>query len=492
MASDPKSRATPPTNAGGLDPDDWDALRAQGHRMLDDMIDHMRGLRQKPVWQPMSDAQRARFRSPIPTAPVSLAEAHEDFMRHVLPYGGGNAHPGFMGWVQGAGTPVGMLAEMLAAGLNGNLGGRDHAPIAVEREVAGWVRDIIGLPDGAEGLFVTGASMANMIGVLAARTRALGPEVRHKGVAGVEPRLTAYTSRAAHSCVRRGMEMAGLGAEALRVIDFDADQRIDLTKLAAAIAADRAAGLTPFLVIGNAGTVDVGAIDDLNALADIAAAEGLSLHIDGAYGVLGVLSAEVAPKLAGLGRADTIAFDFHKWGQVPYDAGFLIARDGALLRQTFATPAAYLQREQRGLAGGDFWPCDYGPDLSRGFRALKTWFTLRVCGLDAIGAAIDNGLALARALQALIEAEPELELLAPAQLNIVCFRYRCDNADTVNRAIVTDLQEAGRVAPSLTEIDGKAAIRAALFNHRSDVSDIEALVEGVLHFGRAASGGDAR
>ena len=491
MASDPKSRRAPPATAGRLDPDDWEAVRAQGHRMLDDMIDHMRDLRQKPVWRPMSDAQRARFRSPLPTAPVSLAEAHEDFMRHVLPYAGGNAHPGFMGWVQGAGTPVGMLAEMLAAGLNGNLGGRDHAPIAVEREVAGWVRDLFGLPESAEGLFVTGASMANMIGILAARTRALGPEVRHKGLAGVEQRLTAYTSRAAHSCVRRGMEMAGLGAEALRVIDFDGDQRIDLARLRAAIAADRAAGLTPFLIVGNAGTVDVGAIDDLTALADIAATEDMSLHIDGAYGVLGVLSAEVAPKLAGLERADSIAFDFHKWGQVPYDAGFLIARDGALLRQTFATPAAYLQREQRGLAAGDFWPCDYGPDLSRGFRALKTWFTLRVCGLEAIGAAIDNGRALARALQARVEAEPELELLAPAQLNIVCFRYRCDNADAVNRSIVIDLQEAGRVAPSLTEVDGKAAIRAALFNHRSDVSDIEALVEGVLHLGRTASGGDA-
>jgi len=419
MASDPK-----------LDPDDWETVRAQGHRMLDDMIDHMRDLRQGPVWRPMSDEQRARFVTPVPTAPVSLAEAHDDFMRHVLPYAGGNAHPGFMGWVQGAGTPVGMLAEMLAAGLNGNLGGRDHAPIAVEREVAGWMRDLFGLPDGAEGLFVTGASMANLIGVLAARTRALGPEVRTKGVAGVEPRLTAYTSRAAHSCVRRAVEMAGLGSEALRLIDFDVDQRIDLFKLRAAIAADRAAGLTPFLIVGSAGTVDVGAIDDLTALADIATAEGLSLHIDGAY----------------------------------------------------------LQREKRGLAAGDFWPCDYGPDLSRGFRALKTWFTLRVCGLAAIGASIDNGLALARALQACIEAEAELELLAPAQLNIVCFRYRCDNANAVNRSIVIDLQEAGRVAPSLTEVGGKAAIRAALFNHRSDASDIEALIEGVLHFGRAASG----
>ena len=413
---------------------------------------------------------------------------HADFLRDVLPYAGGNLHPGFMGWVQGAGTPVGMLAEMLAGGMNGNLGGRNHAPIAVEREVGGWMRQLFGLPQTAEGVFVTGASMANFIGVLAARTRTLGPVSRREGLIGAEKRLCAYTSRAAHSCVRRAMEMSGLGGHSLRLIDFDGDQRIALPALRAAIAADRAAGYTPFLVIGNAGTVYVGAIDDLTGLADIAEAEAISLHIDGAYGALGVLSPEVAPKLAGLERADTIAFDFHKWGQVPYDAGFVIARDGAALFDTFATPAAYLQREPRGLAGGDWWPCDYGPDLSRGFRALKTWFTLRVLGLDAIGAAISRSCALARTLQRRIEAEPELELLAPAQLNIVCFRYRCAEADAVNRAIVIDLQEAGRVAPSLTEIDGKAAIRAALFNHRTESEDLDALIEGALHLGRAATG----
>jgi glutamate/tyrosine decarboxylase-like PLP-dependent enzyme len=489
MASDapPRPTPSPAEPSGRLDPADWGALREQGHRMLDDMLDHLQGLRQQPVWRPMTDAARARLSAPPPTRPEPLATVHQDFLQNVLPYGGGNLHPGFMGWVQGAGTPVGMLAEMLAAGLNGNLGGRDHAPIQVEREVAGWVRDLFGLPQTAAGLFVTGASMANFIGVLAARTRALGPEARSAGLIGTDRRLVAYTSRAAHSCVRRAMEMSGVGGQALRVIDFDDDQRVDLAALRAAIAADRAAGLSPFLVIGNAGTVDVGAIDDLGALADIAAAESMWLHVDGAYGALGVLSPEIAPRLAGLERADSIAFDFHKWGQVPYDAGFLIARDGAVLRETFATPAAYLQREPRGIAGGDWWPCDYGPDLSRGFRALKTWFTLRVHGLEAIGAAISRSCALARALQARIEAEPELELLAPAQLNIVCFRYRGPDADAVNRAIVSDLQEAGRVAPSLTEIDGKAAIRAALFNHRTEQQDLDALVEGTLGLGRAAA-----
>lgn len=481
MASDP----APPT-AGRLDPTDWDALREQGRRMLDDMIDHLQGLREQPVWRPMPDAVRAGFRgNPPPRAPQPLDQVHDDFLETVLPYAGGNLHPGFMGWVQGGGTPVGMLAEMLAGGLNGNLGGRDHAPIQVEREISGWVRQLFGLPETAGGIFVTGASMANFIGVLAARTKALGRQSRHDGLIGAGRPLTAYVSRAAHSCVQRAMEMSGLGAAALRRIPFDADQRIDLDALKAAITADKAAGARPFLVVGNAGTVDVGAIDDLNALADIAKAEGAWLHVDGAYGALGVLSREVAPKLAGLERADSIAFDFHKWGHVPYDAGFVIARDAEALKATFATPAAYLQREPGGIAGGDWWPCDYGPDLSRGFRALKTWYTLRVLGLDAIGEAISASCALGRRLQARIEAEPELELLAPAQLNIVCFRYRA--GDAVNKRIIIDLHEAGRVAPSLTDIGGRAAIRAALFNHRTGPEDLDALVEGVLRLGRAAT-----
>jgi glutamate/tyrosine decarboxylase-like PLP-dependent enzyme len=287
------------------------------------------------------------------------------------------------------------------------------------------------------------------------------------------------------------MEMAGLGSEALRKIAAAANHRIDIEALRQAIATDRRGGARPFLLVGNAGTVDTGAIDDLAALADLAEAEGLHFHIDGAFGALGVLAPEIRPLLKGLERADSLAFDFHKWGQVPYDAGCILVRDQTLHRETFATEAAYLQRERRGLAGGDWWPCDYGPDLSRGFRALKTWFTLKVYGTDAIGAAIARGCALARDLERRVTATPALELLAPVTLNIVCFRYACDDADRVNRAIVADLQEAGEVAPSLTTIDGKAAIRAALFNHRTDARDLDALVRGVIAFGDAASRGAA-
>jgi aromatic-L-amino-acid decarboxylase len=469
-----------------LDPTDWPGLRAQGHRMLDDLFDHLQGLREQPVWRPIPDAIRAARRTPLPTEPQPLAEVHDSFLREVLPYAGGNLHPGFMGWVQGAGTPVGMLADMLAAGLNANCGGRDHMPIAVEQEVAGWAREMFAFPDDAVGLLVTGASTANFIGVLVARQWALGAVVRADGLGAGGSQLTAYASLGAHNCVPRAMEMAGLGRDALRLIAVDDEHRIDLAALRARLAADRAAGRKPFLIVGNAGTVDTGAIDDLSALADIAAEEGCWLHIDGAYGALGVLTPTVAPRLAGIERADSIAFDFHKWGQVPYDAGYILVRDGELQREVFAAQVSYLARETRGLAAGDWWPCDYGPDLSRGFRALKVWFTLKVYGADAIGASIARSCALGRALGELVTATPALELMAPVQLNIVCFRYRCDDADRVNAAIVAGLQEAGRVAPSLTRIGGHVAIRAALFNHRTDQSDIEALVAGCIGFGDAA------
>jgi glutamate/tyrosine decarboxylase-like PLP-dependent enzyme len=282
------------------------------------------------------------------------------------------------------------------------------------------------------------------------------------------------------------MEMAGLGRAALRLIATDALHRIDVAALREQIAADRADGLKPFLIVGTAGTVDAGGIDDLAGLADIAAAEGCWLHVDGAYGALGVLTPAVAPRLAGIERADSIAFDFHKWGHAPYDAGYILVRDVALQRDAFATDVHYLRREARGLAGGEFWPCDYGPDLSRGFRALKVWFTLKTLGADAIGASIARACALGQALGELIAASSSLELLAPVQLNIVCFRYRCADADRVNTEIVADLQEAGRVAPSLTRIDGHVAIRAALFNHRTDERDLTALVEFCVALGDAA------
>jgi glutamate/tyrosine decarboxylase-like PLP-dependent enzyme len=454
--------------------------------MLDDILDYTKNIRQRPVWQPIPDKVRMQFRSSIPRGPSSLAEVHREFMSYILPFAAGNAHPGFMGWVHGGGTPVGMLGEMLAAGLNANTGGRDQVPIEVERQIARWMQEIFGFPDSATGLFVTGASMANFIAMVIARDVELGCDVRRQGVAAKSKRLTAYGSTTVHGCVGKAMDLCGLGSESLRLLPADKQHRIDLAALERAVKKDRRAGFQPFLVVGTAGTVDTGAIDDLAGLAGLARREKLWFHVDGAYGALATLAPDLAPRLLGIERADSLAFDFHKWGQVPYDAGFILIRDGALQRNAFVALSAYLQRETRGLAAGAFWPCDYGPDLSRGFRALKTWFTLKVYGAEAIGSVISRTCFLARYLQKRITDTPELELLAPVELNIVCFRYRANESDLVNARIVVELQESGGVAPSTTIVNGRLAIRAAITNHRTGQGEMDALLDRTLTLGRRA------
>ena len=476
---------SPESISKALDPSDWRDFRAQAHRMLDDMIDYTEHIRDRPVWQQSPPAVRETFRQRLPQKPTGLASVHKRFMRDVLPYSAGNVHPGFMGWVHGGGTPVGMLAEMLAAGLNANLAGRNQMPLEVERQVVQWVREIFGFPDTATGLFVTGTSVANLIAVLVARTAAAGAGVRHRGIAATDNRLVAYASKGAHGSISQAMDLAGLGIDNLRLIPMNDEYQMDLHALEEAVAIDRSAGLTPFLVAGSAGSVDVGAIDNLTAIADVARRQQLWFHVDGAYGALGMLAPDIAPRLAGIERADSLAFDFHKWGQVPYDAGFVLVRDGALHHSTFASEAAYLRRETRGLAAGSPWPCDFGPDQSRSFRALKTWFTIQVYGAEKLGNVISETCALAQYMKQCIENQPALQLLAPVALNIVCFRYRGENADEVNQNIVADLQESGIAAPSTTTIRGCLAIRAAIVNHRTRKSDIDALIKATVAFGSA-------
>ena len=468
-----------------LDPSDWESLRAQSHRMLDDMLDYVSQIRQSPVWQSAPADVVSVFNAPLPSASQSLKVVHDSFMQNILPFAIGNAHPGFMGWVHGGGSVVGMLAEMLAAGLNSNLGGRDQIPIQVEQQVVRWMQQLFDFPESASGLFVTGSSMANLIGLLVARTAKLGTEVRGKGLQQVNEHLVAYTSSDSHSCLERAMEIAGMGGHQLRKIQVDDRHQMNLHALQENIEHDRALGLTPFCIIGTAGTVNVGAIDDLQAIAEIAHAEAMWFHVDGACGALGMMSAKIGSKMTGIQQADSLALDFHKWGQVPYDAGFILVRDSQLHLDTFASSADYLRRETQGMAAGSPWPCDFGPDLSRSFKALKVWFTMQVFGSDRLAKMMERSCELAEYLASRIQASEELELLAPVNLNIVCFRYRCESADRVNAKIVVAIQESGIAAPSSTTIHGKFAIRAALFNHRTSRGEIDNLVTAALRLGRS-------
>jgi aromatic-L-amino-acid decarboxylase len=467
--------------ATDLDPSDWEQFRKLAHEMLDDMVDHVRTIRERPVWQPLGNTTRERFARPLPVSSRDLDEVLNDVRANIVPFATGNVHPLFMGWVHGAGTPIGMIAEMVSAGLNLNCGGRDHVGLEVERQISRWMSEAFSYPGDATGLFVTGSSMANFLAVITAKTKELGVHSRAKGLLEEGRKLVAYTSAEAHSCIGQAMELSGIGSKNLRSIATDAAGRMQPDALAAMIERDRDAGLLPFLLVGTAGTVNTGAIDPLAEIAEIASREGLWFHIDGAIGALAIFSNAMRELFVGIERSDSIALDFHKWGHVPYDAGFLLVRDGKAHKCAFAQEAAYLQRADRGLAAGETWPCDLGPDLSRGFRALKTWMTIETLGTERIGDSIAQTCEVARYLAKSLRKYAVFELKAPVALNIVCFGIRGADSDFV-RSMVLDLQVSGVAVPSWTRINDELVIRCAIVNHRTTFGDIDLLVATMLKY----------
>jgi glutamate/tyrosine decarboxylase-like PLP-dependent enzyme len=471
------------TDRSPLEPADWDTLRRDAAAALEAAISHLEHRGARPVWRPVPETVKAAFREPAPRGGAEPAALLARFTGEIAAYDLGNTHPRFYGWVHGAGTPEAVIPAMLEAALNANLGGREHAAVYVERQVIAWCREIFGFPEGAGGLVVSGTSMATVLAMKAALARRFGAAIRDEGVAALPARPIAYASAEAHSCIAKAFDLLGLGRAAVRKVPVDAAFRMDTAALRALIAEDRAAGRLPFVLVGTAGTVNQGAIDPLDELAGIAAAEGLWYHVDGAFGALAVLSPDLAPRVAGIERADSLAFDFHKWLHVTYDAGFILMRDESALRAAFSERPDYLAAAERGLAAGNPWFTEYGPELSRGFRALKVWYQLRRFGLDALGAAMAGNCRLACHLAARVDAHPALERLAPVALDIVCFRAlppaggAQDAADALNEAIVIALQERGLAAPSTTRLGGRLAIRVNLSNHRTTEADLDALVD---------------
>jgi len=470
-----------------LDPTDWEDFRALGRRMLDDLIEHMAGLREGPVWQPTSAQAKAALSRPVPWDPTPLASVYQDFLTHVLPFPTGNAHPRFFGWVMGNGTAEGMLADLLASGMNPHVGGYDQSATLVERQVLAWLREIMGYPADSGALLVSGGTMANLIGVMVARNSA-NPQIRDEGVLGGR-RLRVYGSVETHSWIEKSADLLGLGRSAMRRVAVDERGRIDLRALASAVAADRAAGEQPLCVIGNAGTVDGGVIDDLWALADFCADQGLWFHVDGAFGAVLTFSRIHRERLRGLERSDSMAFDLHKWGYLQYELGCVLVRDQNKQRATFVTDASYLEPLGRGIQPDALEFSALGPQLSRGFRALRVWIALRHHGIDKIGRVIDGNVEQAQRLVERIVADPRLELLGPAPLNVVCFRYRppaCSDErrlKAINREILLQLQESGEAVPSSTQREGRFALRVAITNHRTRLSDIDRLADAVLKLG---------
>ena len=475
-----------------LDPQDWESYRALAHRMLDESLDYLRDVRQRPTWTPTPAGVKAAIHDePLPRSGRGEQAAYDDFVQLVRPYPNGNIHPRFWGWVMGTGTPQAAMADFLSSVVNPQMGGLEHAPVFVEQQVVKWFAELMRFPASASGILISGGTMANVLGLAVARQQRANWDVRKHGVAGGPP-LRVYASGEVHSWLAKSCEFLGMGNNAFHRIASRADFSVDVEAMAAAIAADRAAGHRPCCIVASVGTVQTGASDDLNALADLAAREGLWLHVDGAFGAMAALAEipEAQAAVRGLERADSVAFDLHKWGYMPFDVAMLLTKEDRHLTETFKNQAPYLMALPGGLApGGGIYFNDRGIELTRSFRALKVWMTLRAQGSDLLGAHIARNVRQAQYLASLIEREPALELLAPVPLNLVNFRYVAPGLDAealnaLNQHILVRLQEDGIAVPSATVIRGTFSIRVAITNHRSRDEDFELLVRETVRLGR--------
>ncbi len=472
-----------------LDPEDWSQMQRLGHRMVDDVIAYLRTVGERPVWQPITAEVRERFTEELPLEPSDAEQVYEEARRSILPYPTGNIHPRFWGWVIGSGSPVGMLAELLTGAMNCNAWGADQVAIEVERQVLGWLKQGLGYPRDASGILTNGGSVSNLFGLAVARNTKAEVDLAQDGVQSAPRPMVLYASSSTHSSVRKAVELLGLGSRALRTIPVDTDYRIRTDLLRAAIREDRGAGRLPFCIVGNAGTVDTGAFDPLEELAKIARTENLWLHVDGAFGACAALSDELRPLARGMERADSVAIDLHKWLHVQYDAGCVLVRNPHHHHSTFSSAASYLKRARRGLSGGSLWFNEYGFELSRSFRALRVWMALKTYGMRKHARLVEQNVAQARHLAGRVGEAPELELLAPVVLNVVCFRFLAEGAtetalNHLNQDLLAALQESGVAAPSSTMLAGKFAIRVAITNHRSRREDFDLLVRETIRLGR--------
>lgn len=470
-----------------LDPGDWAGVQALSHEVVDDAIAYLRDIRERPAWRDMPPEIRGYFEAPLPRDGTPLQQVYRDVADKVMAYPLGNIHPRFWSWYMGSSNFTGALADFLAAVQGSNLGGGNHAAAALDQQVINWCKQMLGFPASASGTLVSGGSMANLIGLTVARNIMAGVDVRELGVAAIEKPLRFYASDQVHSCHRKAVEALGLGNVALRRISTDDGLRIDIAALRESIAQDRAAGLHPACIIGTAGTVNTGAVDDLNALADLATAEEMWFHVDGCIGALIAIAPKHSNLVAGIERADSVALDPHKWLHAPFEAGCVLVKDAAAHRGAFAVTSEYLEKTPRGVAAAP-WLYDFGLQTSRGFRALKVWMALKEHGVGKFGRLIDQNIAQAMYLTELVEAAPDLELIAPTIINIVCFRYRGDalGADAqkaLNIEIMLQLQEQGTAVLSDTTVHDEHCLRVAIPNHRTRREDLLLLVAEVRRLG---------
>ena len=471
----------------GLDPANWNDIKTLGYQIIDDMVDYLQNVGNRKPWSPIPQKVREEFKKTLPHEPSTIFEVYKEFKENILPYPGGNIHPKHFSWVQGTGTPMGAFADLLAGVMNNNATIADQSALYVDKQVINWCKELLNFPADGSGILLSGGSISNITGLIVARNTIIA-NAKNAGVYAAPGKLTAYCSAETHNCLGKAVEVIGIGNEQLRKIPVNENYEIDIETLKNKIEEDKANGYVPFCIIGNAGTVNTGAIDPLDELLKIARNENIWFHIDGAFGALAKLVPAYKNRLKAIEEADSIAFDLHKWMYIQYEVGCVLFKDAAAHKRAFANPVSYLTSHERGLAAGPETISNYGMELSRGFKALKVRMSLKEHGADKYAAMIAQNINQAFYLSEEIKKRRNLELMAPVAMNIVCYRYNPGNLDEdqlniFNKELLMRMHEQGIAAPSSTVLKGKYAIRVANTNHRTRRSHLDEMVAGTIEIG---------
>ncbi len=471
-------------------------FRKTGYRLIDTISDLFETMHERPVTRGESPSEILDLLSdkPLPESGSEPSGIVEGAARLLIEHSLFNGHPKFMGYVTSSPTPIGALADLLAAAVNANAGANILSPVAtaIEKQAIGWLAEFLGLPHGWEGIFVSGGNMANFTGFLAARTAKSGEGLKENGLPGADNEMTIYCPEATHTWIEKAATLFGHGTNAIRWIAVDAHNRMNTGILEKTIRDDLKTGKKPFIVIGNAGDVSTGAVDDLSAIAKICTTHDLWFHIDGAYGIPAAAVPEMRDLFAGITEADSIAVDPHKWLYAPLEAGCTLVKDPQYLVNTFSSHPDYYNFGNDEEQSVNFY--EFGMQNSRGFRALKVWMALRQAGRSGYRKMIGEDIALSRYLFHLAEKHPELEAVTH-NLSITTFRYvpsglsledeaREDYLNTLNEELLNELQQAGEVFLSNAVVKGKYCLRSCIVNFRTSEKDIDEIMEIVVREGR--------
>ena len=469
-----------------------DEFRKLGHELIDQVADFLGSLPNRPVTtgEAPTHIRNLLGQKAMPEEGMDAGKLLSDTASMLFDHSLFNGHPKFWGYITSPPTPVGILAELLASAINPNVGAWLLSPVAseIEHQSIRWIAEMVGYPTDCGGILVTGGNMANFIGFLCARQK----KIKQKEIENLQS-LRVYASNETHTWIHKAIDMYGLGKDSVRWVETDSDQKIDLTMLRKYIEDDIKDGLDPFMVIGTGGSVSTGVVDPLPQMNEMCREFDLWFHVDGAYGAFAAVLPDAPPDLKALRDADSVALDPHKWLYTPLEAGCALVRDVAILRDTFSYhPPYYKFDEVKGEPAISF--VDYGPQNSRGFRALKVWLALCHAGRSGYIEMISDDVRLALQLFEIVEQTPDLEAFTH-NLSITTFRYapetpgksegeREEYLNKLNTALLTKLQEGGEAFVSNAVIEGKYLMRACIVNFRTDISDIEALPEIVIRLGR--------